>query len=145
MCKLLLSYSHPAEVQGVESRKPKANNEQERLYGGQQKLTSWRWELATGKWEGRASCSLLSMASAVATAFATWLLHFTQFGASSAKFLQSVQALTDVIKKKHSKRSEEGVHPFSLLRRQVRQKKRYVAQLLRAKLVCVSASECVYV
>lgn len=99
MCKLLLSCSHPAEVQGVESRKPKANNEQERLNGGQQKLTSWRWELATGKWVGRGGHH---SPSTVATAFATWLLHFTQFGASSAKFLQSVLALTDVIKK-HSK------------------------------------------
>lgn len=101
MCKLLLSYSHPAEVQGVESRKPKANNEQERLNGGQQKLTSWRWELATGKWEGRGGHH---SPSTVGTAFATWLLHFTQFGASSAKFLQSVLALTDVIKKS----TEEG-------------------------------------
>lgn len=56
-----------------------------------------------------------SRPSAVATAFATWLLHFTQFGASSENFLQSVLALTDVIKKPgKGRREEEGVHPFSL-------------------------------
>lgn len=55
-----------------------------------------------------APCSMLHSPFAVAIAFATWLLHFTQFGASSEKFLQSLLALTDVIKKHRKGGRKEG-------------------------------------
>lgn len=61
---------------------------------------------------GEASpCSILDSALTVATAFATWLLHFTQFGASSEKFLQSLLVLTDVIKKHRKGGRKKGPSP----------------------------------
>lgn len=110
--RMLLSCSHPAEVQGVESRKPKANNEQARLNGGQEKLTSWRWELVSGKWEGRPSSSLQTIRSGHCVCHLAVALHsiWGQLGK-----LFAVCAGADRRHKKAREREVRGARSPSLL------------------------------